>query len=105
MSRPRAVIDPTTTVTPGVEQVVIGRCAGKCKGERGAIDSPAKWGLDRGRKVLYCPCCNLELSRAKGSGTPDAAPNLNPALLADTARYVDDVCGYDVVVLRAIREK
>jgi hypothetical protein len=82
------------------------RCKGKCTAkERPAYDSPAKLGTQRGtnRKVVYCPCCMNELHRDEMQ--PTVAGNLNPALVAGRhVRFVDRICGYDVVLLWDVRE-
>jgi hypothetical protein len=92
-------------MTEGTMRIVPGsshpRCKGLCKGDRAAWESPAKFGhLPDGTKVVWCPCCEGQL-RAEGpldvQGRP---PNLTPALSARHRRFIDDSCGYDVVVLK-----
>jgi len=73
-------------------------CRGKCKGERGAIDSPAVWGKRGEDKVLWCPCCDAALLRTEYDMST-GAPNVKKEVSAQQVRFEDINCGYDVVVL------
>jgi hypothetical protein len=86
------------------------RCGGRCKGERSALDMPARIGIRAGRRILYCPCCGEPLRRVdefmrdeEGNRVPARPPNLNPAIDARLKqRFSDDTCGYDVVLLAGL---
>lgn len=78
-------------------------CTGWCKGERSALDSPAKIvPAPGGRKMLWCECHNGPL---RVTGESDIVPGrLLPGMDATgTLRFADDVCGYDHVLLREIK--
>lgn len=90
------------------------RCQGVCEGsDRHALDSPARFGKERGtgRKLIYCTCCERELIPEEKLRPEHAQiitnirpPNLNPALEADQRRVVCVICKYDVVILRNVAE-
>lgn len=77
-----------------------GLCAGKCRGERGAMDSPAVVvKTTHGTRALWCPCCRTPLSLAPVDFTT-GAPNVNRSLVKTREqRFEDTSCGYDVVML------
>jgi hypothetical protein len=87
------------------------RCRLQCRGsERNRIDSPARFGRDQsGRKLVFCPCCDHELRQAKpgetglSPGTQVQLASLTPDVAARARMFVDDICGYDVLVLKELR--
>jgi hypothetical protein len=82
-------------------------CKGKCKGmQRATWDSPSAFGrLSDGSKVVFCTCCLMVLRRATAIESIADPPNIPIHLDRKSAvRYVDDVCGYDTVVIPEIRE-
>ena len=76
-------------------------CRNKCKGERGAIDSPAVWGVRGDKKVLWCPCCDSALSM-RPFDTSTGAPNVKKNVTAEQVRFEDTNCEYVVVVLMSL---
>lgn len=76
-------------------------CRGKCKGDRGALESPAKI-VTLGRKAfVVCPCCGNALIEVP-TGEKERAPNLAHDVDARQKRMRDLVCDYDVVLLADI---
>ena len=81
-------------------------CRGYCRGERSALDSPAKAIADRqGRVTMVCQCCTLALRPATPAEQPVRPPNLSPEVTAEQVLYKDDVCGYDAFLLANIRAR
>lgn len=80
------------------------RCKGLCKGDRAAYESPAKYGhLPDGTKVLWCPCCQGQLRPEGPLDMAGRPPNLIEGISGKRHRYIDDICGYDVVSLTDLR--
>lgn len=84
-------------------------CRGLCRGDRPAWDSPAKFGhLADGTRVIWCPCHQGVLKRishedyasqvAAGRFMPDVIP-------AGASLFTDDICFYDVVAMREVKER
>jgi len=76
-------------------------CQGKCKGDRGAQDSPAVFGKVGDKRVLWCPCCDAQLIYREVDMST-GAPNIKQGITAEQKRFEDVNCGYDVVVLGGI---
>ena len=75
-------------------------CQGKCKGDRSSTESPAV--IYNGRPA--CPCCGYYLRRSPVEEV-NRPPNLNPELADTSIRFLDDICKYDVVLLRELKER
>lgn len=120
---PRRIVDrDDINFNPGAEPregevgftpvLVNPQCRGMCKGDRPAWDSPAQWGRDQsGRKLIFCPCCNVELVPAKVEVAEEQRrvieqvrpPNLHPELQAEDRILTCKTCRYDVHVLRNVK--
>lgn len=75
-------------------------CRGYCEGERGALDSPARYGhTSDGSRVLWCKCCRQILRQAS---LKDYGPAVSKARLSGDTEMVRVTlyecprCHYDV---------
>lgn len=70
------------------------------------MDSPAVVTRNHsGERVAYCPCCRFELRPATPAEQPVRPANLIMEVTAEHVMFVDDRCGYDIVVLKNIRAR
>lgn len=89
------------------------RCRDLCKGQRGALESPAQLVRTKaGGLAVYCPCClafldyQRELTTTPSGLIVEARPaNIHPDVEATSLRFVDTVCGYDHVLLKDLRPR